>query len=60
MTKEIKNLKPWDFVKTKVHDLSGLKGGDPENYLYQLSNGIYYPAIRTFDVPEEFKIKFAH
>lgn len=60
MAKEIKNLKPWDFVKSKVHDLSGLDGRDPGNYLYQLSNGIYYPAINTWDVPKDFKIKFAH
>ena len=57
--KEIKNLKPWDFVKTKVHDISGLKGNDPEIYLYQLSNGIFYPAIKTYDIPRDFKIKFA-
>ena len=60
MSKEIKNLKPWDFVKTKVHDLSGLKGNDPENYMYQSSNGVYYPAIRTIDIPKDFTIKFAH
>jgi hypothetical protein len=59
MTKEIKNLKPWSFVKSKVHDLSGLRDNDPNNYLYQLSNNVYYPAIRTYDIPHDFKIKFA-
>jgi hypothetical protein len=58
MAKEINNLKPWGFVKTKVHDISGLKG-NPEDYLYQLSNNVYYPAIRTYDIPHDFKIKFA-
>jgi hypothetical protein len=60
MEKEIKNLKPWEFVKTKVHDLSGLGDKNPINYLYQLNNGIYYPAINTRDLPKDFKIKFAH
>ncbi len=43
-------LKDWDFVKTKVHDISGLKGTPPEFYYYQYSNGIYYPAVRTIDM----------
>jgi hypothetical protein len=60
MSKEIKNLKPWDFVKTKVHDLSGIKAAYPEDYLYQLSGNIYYPAIKVSDIPKEFTIKFAH
>jgi hypothetical protein len=42
-------LKDWDFVKTKVHDISGLKT-PPEFYYYQLTNGIYYPAIRAIDL----------
>lgn len=58
MSKEIKNLKPWDFVKTKVHDVSGVQY--PEQYLYQLSGNIYYPAIKVCDIPKEFTIKFAH
>lgn len=44
------SLKDWDFVKTKVHDLSGIDGRYPENYYYQLSNGVYYPAARVSDV----------
>lgn len=59
MAKEIKNLKPWDFVKTRVHDISGLNDSNPNDYLYQLSGNIYYPAIRTTDIPKDFKIKFA-
>lgn len=59
MSKEINNLKPWDFVKTKVHDLSGIKSLYPEDYLYQLSSGVYYPAIKVCDIPKEFAIKFA-
>lgn len=43
-------LKDWDFVKTKVHDISGLKGTPPEFYYYQYNNGIYYPAVRTIDM----------
>jgi hypothetical protein len=42
-------LKDWDFVKTKVHDISGLKTS-PESYYYQLSSGIYYPAVRVVDL----------
>jgi hypothetical protein len=42
-------LKDWDFVKTKVHDISGLKTS-PEFYYYQYNNGIYYPAVRTIDM----------
>ena len=42
-------LKDWGFVKTKVHDISGLKTS-PEFYYYQLNNGIYYPAVRTIDL----------
>ena len=44
------NLKTWDFVKDKVHDLSGLKDNNPSGYYYQLNNGIYYPAVRTVDI----------
>lgn len=43
-------LKKWDYVKTKVHDLSGINGKYPEDYYFQLSNGIYYPAVRVIDV----------
>jgi hypothetical protein len=60
MSKEIKNLKPWDFVKDKVHNLSGIKAAFPEDYLYQSSNGVYYPAIKITDIPKDFEIKFAH
>lgn len=60
MAKEINNLKPWDFVKNKVHDLSGIKAAYPEDYLYQLSNGVFYPAIKKIDIPKDFTIKFAH
>lgn len=42
-------LKDWGFVKTKVHDISGLKTS-PDLYYYQLNNGIYYPAVRTIDL----------
>jgi hypothetical protein len=42
-------LKDWDFVKTKVHDISGLKT-PPEFYYYQLTSGVYYPAIRAIDL----------
>jgi hypothetical protein len=44
------NLKDWDFVKTKVHDISGLKDNSPSSYYYQLNNGIYYPAVRVVDM----------
>ena len=44
------NLKDWEFVKTKVHDISGLKDNSPDGYYYQLNNGIYYPAVRVSDV----------
>ena len=44
------NLKDWDFVKTKVHDISGLKDNSPSIYYYQLNNGIYYPAVRVVDM----------
>lgn len=54
MAKELKTLKQWDFVKTKVHDLSGLKDASPDDYLYQLSNGVYYPAVRKVDAKEIF------
>jgi hypothetical protein len=59
MNKEIKNLKPWSVVKTKVHDISGITSS-PDDYLYQLSNNIYYPVIKTIDVPKEFEIKFGY
>ena len=41
-------LKDWDFVKTKVHDISGVSS--PEFYYYQFNNGIYYPAVRKVDL----------
>lgn len=44
------NLKDWEFVKTKVHDISGLDGKSPEWYYYQLNNGVYYPAVRVSDM----------
>ena len=44
------NLKNWEFVKTKVHDISGLDGKSPEWYYYQLNNGVYYPAVRVSDM----------
>lgn len=44
------NLKNWSFVKTKVHDLSGLKDKSPEDYYYQLSNGVYYPVVSVRDI----------
>ena len=55
-----KSLKSWDFVKDKKHDISRIK--DPEGYYYQLSCGMYYPAVDVFTVaitpePEERKIK---
>lgn len=54
MEHTFKNLKDWEFVKTKVHDISGLKDNSPENYLYQLSQGVYYPSIKISDIPNEF------
>lgn len=56
MVHEIKNLKTWDFVKTKPHSLQTIKDTSPSSYLYQLSDGIYYPAIRVSDLPDNFKI----
>ena len=44
------SLKNWSYVKTKVHDLSGIDNKYPEDYYYQLSNGVYYPAVRVIDV----------
>lgn len=41
-------LKSWDYAKRQVHDISGIT--NPEDYLYQLSCGVYYPAIRKVDV----------
>lgn len=46
----ITTLKDWDFVKTKVHDISGLKGTPPEFYYYQHNSGVYYPAVRVQDI----------
>jgi hypothetical protein len=43
-------LKDWNFVKTKVHDLSGIQNYAPETYYYQLNNGVYYPAVRVIDM----------
>jgi hypothetical protein len=43
-------LKDWNFVKTKVHDLSGIQNYSPEIYYYQLNNGVYYPAVRVIDM----------
>ncbi len=51
---KIKNLKTWDYVKTRVYDLTNIFAVKPELYLYQLSGGMYYPAIKISDVPEEF------
>lgn len=54
-----RTLKDWNFVKTKVHDLSGINKEYAEDYYYQLSNGIYYPAVKVIDfekVPEPIKL----
>ena len=45
-----KTLKDWGFVKTKIHDISGINS--PEFYYYQLNNGIYYPAVRKKDLDD--------
>lgn len=53
-------LKDWDFVKTKVHDLSGIQNCSPEIYYYQLTSGVYYPAVKVRDLevlPEKPKHK---
>lgn len=46
-----KNLKDWDFVKDKVHDISGINGS-PESYYYQCNNNIYYPVVRVYDMEQ--------
>jgi hypothetical protein len=58
MKKEINNLKSWFYVKNKTNNISQLNGSDPNEYMYQLSNGIYYPTIKITDIPNNFKIKF--
>jgi|LakMenEpi03Aug12_release.lakeMendotaPanAssembly.Ray.scaffolds.fasta_scaffold29415_4 hypothetical protein len=50
-------LKDWEFVKSEKHDLSSLKNNlDPSDYLFQFNNGIYYPAVRLFDIPYDSKL----
>lgn len=51
-------LKTWKYVKTKIHDISGLDD-NPEYYMYQLSNGIFYPAIRKIDYRIRTKVRFS-
>ena len=55
--KQPTNLKEWDFVKDKKHDISRLleKSLNPNDYYYQLNNGIYTPAVRVCDWEEYFK-----
>lgn len=50
-----KNLKDWNFVKDKVHDISGIKDS-PESYYYQCNNDVYYPVVRVYDM-EKVNIK---
>jgi hypothetical protein len=38
-------LKPWSYVKTQVHDISGLIG-HPNSYIYKRIKGVWYPALR--------------
>ena len=45
------NLKNWDFVKNYKYSLSTLKVYDnPNQFLYQLIQGVYYPAVYICDV----------
>ncbi len=39
-------MKDWNYAKTKVHDISGLE--NPENYMYERKNGIYYPILNKY------------
>lgn len=34
-------LKSWNYVKTKVHDASGIES--PEKWLWEKIKGIFYP-----------------
>ena len=53
----LRHLQPWDAVKEKRHNTSNLKNGDePNNYLYELSEGVYYPAICLADVIGVFEV----
>lgn len=37
----------WEIAKYHSHDISGIT--NPDEYLYQKSSNIYYPAIREID-----------
>ena len=54
--KQPTNLKEWDFVKDKKHDISRLleKSLNPNDYYYQLDNGIYTPAVSKHDWEIQF------
>lgn len=51
------NLKDWDFVKNLKYDITRLleKSLNPNDYYYQLDNGVYTPAVRVCDWEEYFK-----
>lgn len=45
------SLKTWDKVKDLRYDLSNILGkGKPEEYLYQESTGVHYPACKAVDI----------
>jgi hypothetical protein len=60
MTKKILGLKSWVIVKDKPHNLDTLREQDPSNYLYQLNNGVYYPAVRLSDIPEDWNTELCY
>jgi hypothetical protein len=41
------NLKEWEFVKSKPHNISSIQS--PQDYYYQLTNGVFYPAVSVHD-----------
>jgi hypothetical protein len=60
MAKKIINLKAWAVVKTKAHSIENLRESDPSMYLYQLTGGIYYPALRLSDVPDDWNLDYCY
>ena len=60
MAKKILGLKSWEIVKDKLHNLDTLREQDPANYLYQLNNGVYYPAVRLSDIPEDWNTELCY
>jgi hypothetical protein len=60
MAKKILGLKAWVIVKDRPHNLDSLKALDPSSYLYQLTCGVYYPAVRLSDIPEDWNTEICY